>query len=203
MSPPSGEVTVVGSIGEALRRRAARRQTSHAMMATTSAGKPTIKASCSARHAMSRLPTEPSTITSASVSTKLLRRERHCHPHTTRPNKNAATCHAICTVWKVCSDMTLARMASGSSRTFRTFVNRTDLPSRGSSMRMLRMPRAPGATAGCNCAPMTAAVCCRCTTSWGDRTKPRCARSANFVAVICWTLPSANSTEHEPLKIGE
>ena len=74
-------------------------QTSQAMTARVTTGKPTMSASCSARHWMSRLHTEPIIIANATVRMKVLRRSRrHCHHQTIAPSRNAALCHAICIV---------------------------------------------------------------------------------------------------------
>jgi hypothetical protein len=58
-------------------------------------GKPTISASCSARHAINRLLTEPNINASAMVSNKLLRRPRHCQSHNPRPITKAPACAII------------------------------------------------------------------------------------------------------------
>ena len=119
------------------------------MTASVTTGKPTMSASCNARHWTSRLHTEPMINASATVRIKLLRStRRHCHHHTMRPNKNAAVCQVICSVWNVCSGMMRARIESGSSRMLSTLVNRNGWPVCGSSMRSERMPATAGASGG-------------------------------------------------------
>src|SRR5208283_5556218 len=55
-----------------LRLRGQYFHTSSAMTATTATGNPTMSASCSVRHSMSRLPTEPTMSASATARMKVL-----------------------------------------------------------------------------------------------------------------------------------